>query len=89
MNARLRHISVLVLGWGFLLLGVAGLFLPILQGILFILAGLMILSTQYAWAHRLLEHLRRRFPKISRTADEAAAKASAWLHRVAGQKQAD
>jgi uncharacterized protein len=65
------------------------LFLPILQGVLFILVGLVILSTQYAWAHRLLARLRRRFPKISRIADEASAKAFAWMRHLGRQHPPD
>ena len=47
MAQKLKRIAVIVIGWVFLLLGIAGLFLPILQGVLFILIGLMILSTEY------------------------------------------
>jgi uncharacterized membrane protein YbaN (DUF454 family) len=75
------------LGWVFILLGIAGLFLPILQGILFLLIGLVILSSEYVWAHHLLRKLRERFPGISRKADEATGKASRWMRRVSGQKQ--
>jgi uncharacterized membrane protein YbaN (DUF454 family) len=89
VHRRLKHVLVALLGWTFLVLGIAGLFLPVLQGILFILIGLIILSTHYTWARRLLTYLRRRFPRISSTADEASARASAWLRRVTGQNTAD
>lgn len=49
----------------FLLVGIAGLFLPFLQGILFILVGLAILSPQYLWARRTLEWAKRRFPRVT------------------------
>jgi uncharacterized membrane protein YbaN (DUF454 family) len=71
----------------FVILGVIGLFLPILQGILFLLVGLVILSTEYAWAHRLLQRIRERFPRLSHKADEATAKAAAWLQRFSGQRR--
>lgn len=51
-----------VLGWMFIILGVLGLFLPILQGILFLVIGLMLLSSRYAFAHALLEKARHRYP---------------------------
>jgi uncharacterized protein len=41
-------------GLAFILLGIAALFLPVLQGILFLVIGLLILSTEYVWAHNLL-----------------------------------
>ena len=72
MKSRTQRILILIAGWSFILLGIVGLFLPILQGVLFILVGLIILSSQYAWAHRLLAKLRARFPKIGRAADQAA-----------------
>lgn len=80
MNARIKRVLVLIVGWCFILLGIVGLFLPILQGVLFLLIGLIILSSEYVWAHHLLTKLRQRFPKLSRTADEAMAKAARWLH---------
>ncbi|HEY1272696.1 MAG TPA: PGPGW domain-containing protein [Terriglobales bacterium] len=86
-NSRLKRVLLLIAGWGFLLFGIVGLFLPVLQGILFILIGLIILSSEYVWAHHLLARLRSRFPGISRKADEAAAKASAWMRRFSGQRQ--
>ena len=73
---------MLLTGWGFVLLGMAGLFLPILQGILFLLIGLVILSSEYVWAHSLLAELRRRFPKISAHVHEATEKARGWVNRT-------
>jgi uncharacterized membrane protein YbaN (DUF454 family) len=89
MNPKLKRVLVIVVGWIFLVLGFAGLFLPILQGVLFLLIGLIILSTEYVWAHHLLNRFRKRFPKLGRTADEATIKASGWLRRISGQQPAD
>ena len=84
MNTVAKRILILIAGWSFVLLGVVGLFLPILQGVLFLLIGLIILSSQYVWAHNLLAKLRRRFPKLGRTVDLAARKAESWLWRLSG-----
>lgn len=89
MKTHTKRILVLIVGWGFILLGIAGLFLPVLQGVLFLLVGLIILSSEYVWAHRLLTRLRERFPKIGRTADQAMEKATAWLRRISGQGGTD
>ena len=88
MNAQVKRVLILILGWCFILLGVVGLFLPILQGVLFLLIGLIILSSEYVWAHHLLTKLRQRFPKLSGTADEAMAKAARWL-RLSRQREGD
>src|SRR5438445_4723592 len=47
-----KRVSLIVLGWMLLLLGAAGLVLPVLPGILFLLLGLSILSVEYEWARR-------------------------------------
>lgn len=47
----------------FIILGVLGIFLPILQGILFIVIGLTILSSRYTFAQNLLQKAENRYPK--------------------------
>jgi uncharacterized protein len=85
VNSRVKRFAVLVLGWAFILLGIAGLFLPVLQGILFLLIGLIILSTEYVWAHKLLAKIKARFPKFAAHADSAHRRADRvmqrWFHR--------
>jgi uncharacterized protein len=81
MRAQLKRALVLLVGWGFSLLGIVGLFLPVLQGVLFLFIGLVILSSEYAWAHRTIAWLRQRFPKVGHVADAGAAKAASWLRR--------
>ena len=75
---RVKPILMQVLGYTFLVLGVLGMFLPILQGFLFLLIGLLILARHAAWARRLLDHIRSRHPKFDRLIDQAEAKADAW-----------
>jgi len=89
VKSRTKRILVLIAGWSFILLGIVGLFLPILQGVLFLFVGLIILSSEYVWAHRLLTKLRERFPKVGRTADQASEKATAWLRRISGLGKTD
>jgi uncharacterized protein len=89
VNSLSKRILVLIAGWGFIVLGIVGLFVPILQGVLFLLVGLIILSSEYVWAHRLLTKLRQRFPKLGRAADQATEKATAWLRRISGQPKTD
>ena len=89
MNIYAKRMLVLIVGWGFIVLGIAGLFLPVLQGVLFLVIGLIILSSEYVWAHHLLARLRKYFPRISHIADEAAMKAGNWLRRLSGQRRTD
>lgn len=66
-----------LLGWLFIFLGVIGLFLPILQGIFFLVIGLTLLSNRYAFAKNLLDKARARFPseyaKVDATHDRILA----------------
>jgi len=89
LKSNTTRVLILITGWTFILLGIAGLFLPFLQGVLFLLVGLIILSSEYVWAHRLLTKLRERFPKIGSMADRATAKAAAWLRRISSQGKTD
>jgi len=82
MNRSVKKALALVIGWAFMVLGVIGLFVPFLQGILFLMIGLTILSTEYVWAHHLLSRVRSRFPKIAIFSDRAQQKASGWMRRV-------
>ncbi len=70
MKRQLKRILILGLGSFFILLGIIGLFLPILQGILFLIVGLVILSKESKTAHRILEHWKERHPELhSRVAE--------------------
>lgn len=70
----LKRVAMIIAGWLFLVLGAAGLFLPVLPGILFLLIGLSILSVEYEWARRWISTLRRRFPAADRKLQGMLAK---------------
>jgi uncharacterized membrane protein YbaN (DUF454 family) len=87
MSPAVKRILLLIAGWGFSLLGIIGLFRPIRQGVLFLLIGLILLSTEYAWAHHVLRKLRERFPSVARHAARAHERAGAWLVRLTGHRR--
>ena len=64
MRTVLRRAVRHVLGWGLLLLGVAGLVLPVLQGWLFIALGALLLSPDVPVFGRLLMWLESHFPPL-------------------------
>ena len=82
LNQKPKRWLILTAGWGFVVLGIAGLFLPVLQGILFLLIGLLLLSGEYVWAHNLLTKLRARFPRVAGQFHQASEKARTWLSRT-------
>lgn len=63
MNHYLRIIFIFI-GIGFLLLGFVGLFLPILQGILFIAIGIYILSLTSNRFKNWVDHHVGKYPRV-------------------------
>lgn len=82
MRAASKRLAKLILGWAFIVLGVLGLVLPVLQGVLFIAIGLAILAQEQPWAHRLMTRLRHRFPHMAEVFDRSRHKAEGWIHRL-------
>lgn len=78
----MTRLLMLGLGYGFLALGVLGLFLPVLQGLLFITVGLLILARHAPWAERALDRLKRTHPKAASLIVQAEAIADRWIHRI-------
>ncbi len=74
MNKATKQVIVTIIGYLFLLLGVIGAILPVLQGWLFFLIGLTLLARTTPWAKRLLHKLRERFPKLAKKTDEWLSK---------------
>lgn len=60
MKKVCRH----VFGWFFILLGIIGLFLPVLQGVLFLFIGALILAPEVPFFRRTIEYLKKRYPYI-------------------------
>jgi uncharacterized membrane protein YbaN (DUF454 family) len=59
---QFKTIGLLIIGWMFIGFGILGLFLPILQGILFVMIGLAILSSRSKTIRRFLKYLETRHP---------------------------
>jgi uncharacterized membrane protein YbaN (DUF454 family) len=72
MATRLRAIGIELVGWSLLALAVLLAFLPILPTLLF-LGALLILSSRYKWASRLLEKTRRAMSFLWRPQRKRAA----------------
>jgi hypothetical protein len=69
-------------GWGLVLVGVAGLALPGIQGILTLLAGTAVLSVVSETVYRLLRRAFRRWPRGWRRVHGFRNKVHGWLHRT-------
>lgn len=82
MPRPVKRFFILALGWAFIVLGIIGLFLPILQGILFLLIGFILLSRESEWAQRRLEMLKTRYPRFAEKYDAAEAAADRLWNRI-------
>jgi uncharacterized membrane protein YbaN (DUF454 family) len=89
MSQRLKRYAVLALGWFFIFLGILGLFLPILQGILFLTIGLILLLRESEWGAGKLDWLKTRYPRFGKTYDEADRRAMRLWERLRGRKKQD
>lgn len=69
--AKVRRTVRIVSGFALLGLGVIGLFLPILQGVAMIVAGLLLLSPDFPLARRLLNWLKHKFQSFRKAASSA------------------
>ena len=77
----IKRIGLLIIGWFFIVLGILGLFLPVLQGILFILIGLAILSSRSETIKRLLKHLEERYPQYHEKIEVFKEKLRKWFKK--------
>jgi uncharacterized membrane protein YbaN (DUF454 family) len=78
---RFKKVGILIIGWFFIGLGIIGLFLPVLQGILFILIGLAILSTRSELVKRFLKHLEERYPGHHKRVEIWREKIRNWIKK--------
>jgi uncharacterized protein len=81
MARQFERIVTLVMGWLLIVLGVIGLFLPVLQGVLLLLLGFYVLSRESSWARRRFNQLRARFPDLDASVQRLADRMRAWRRR--------
>jgi len=90
-NTTWKRFLLRLTGWAFILLGIAGIFLPILQGILFLLVGLYILGRVSPRMRlrrmRLRRRARERYPSWTGKFEEAEVKAKHWVNKILKPKR--
>jgi uncharacterized protein len=81
----MKRVVKLAVGWFFLVLGVIGCFLPILQGFLFMAVGLLFLADDSPWLQKHLQRLEGRYPEQMRAVhafrNGLKYKVRGWLRR--------
>ena len=80
------RIGIFIVGWLLILVGVAGLVLPGIQGIATILIGAALLSLDNEFVYRGLRRLLARWPRVWHKIEHFREKSHDWLHRVFHRK---
>lgn len=83
MLKHTKRALVLFLGILFVLFGILGLFLPFLQGILFLVVGLLLLSAYSPTLRERLQVQTRKYPKLHYW----VLRAESWIERVIGKPE--
>ena len=68
-------------GWILILVGIVGLFLPVVPGAFLIATGALMLNPQRTWLSRALEKCRMRFPALERAFRRFFAWGKCWPSR--------
>jgi len=76
------RIGIFVLGWALIVVGMAGLVLPGIQGIAVILAGAALLSLDNELVYRGLRRLLSRWPRLWQKVEHFRKRAHDRLHRL-------
>ncbi len=71
----MKRLGRQVAGWFFILLGIIGLFLPFLQGVLFLIIGAVILAPEVPFFQRVIKKMEEKHPCTF-------ARAKLFLHRL-------
>ena len=86
MKKGAKHYLLLALGWIFIFLGILGLFLPILQGILFLAIGLIVLSRRSPRVRLFNQKMGQRCPKYRAIQDDATARVKRLMEKFSWKK---
>ncbi|HVR97015.1 MAG TPA: PGPGW domain-containing protein [Thermoanaerobaculia bacterium] len=81
------RVAIFVIGWVLILIGVAGLVLPGIQGIATILVGAALLSIDNELIYRGLRRSCRRWPKLWHKIERFRAKAHDKIHRLVHRRR--
>ncbi|KAB2966215.1 MAG: hypothetical protein F9K18_05910 [Thermoanaerobaculia bacterium] len=71
-------------GWVLVVIGIAGLFLPVLQGGISLALGFALLSIASQSVHLWLRRLMGRWPGLWRRMERLRRRLHGWLHRSTG-----
>jgi uncharacterized membrane protein YbaN (DUF454 family) len=80
-DRRVKTVLRLVFGWFFIGLGILGLFLPILQGLIFLALGIALLAPHVPFFRRMRDAIYRHSPRTRAFVSRTRARVRLMLHR--------
>jgi hypothetical protein len=80
------RVGIFILGWLLILVGIAGLILPGIQGVVTIVAGAALLSLDNELAYKGLRRILARWPQLWRRVESFREKAHDRLHKMFHRK---
>jgi uncharacterized protein len=85
-GARSKVVRAVKIVIGILLipLGIVGLFVPVLQGILFLVLAFLLLASELPFIARLRDRLRSRYPEPFDRADRLGERFTGWFRDRCG-----
>ena len=81
MQKHIKRTFVIIAGVFFILLGLVGLVLPILQGVLFLAIGLLLLSLYSPTLRAWIDKHTVRFPRLHKIVQDVEE----WVVRIIGR----
>lgn len=79
MNPEVKRVLLFIAAFLFIVLGVIGLALPILQGFLFLAIGFILLSIASPRARTWIESHTRQFPKMHEWIKKIQKRVTNWI----------
>ena len=80
-----KRVLLFVVAWGLIFLGFLGILLPILPGMISLVAGLYLLSLESLWLNRQLDKIGQHYPKVGEILDDSRARAGRIVRRLMGE----
>lgn len=80
MKSKMKKAGIVLAALVFILLGLAGLALPFLQGFLFLAIGIVLLSLVSTRIRAWIEVHTRRYPRLHRLVERTES----WMRRIIG-----
>jgi uncharacterized membrane protein YbaN (DUF454 family) len=82
MKKKIKKIIILTLGISFILLGLLGLVVPLLQGILFLLIGVILLSFYFPQTNTILKKYLHKHPHLVEKIEKIEKKVKEFIGEI-------